>query len=216
VVKIRLKRIGKKREPYFRIVVTDSRAKRDGRVIEEIGKYYPKANPSEMEVVSDRVQYWLSVGAVPSSACLKILEILGEWAKFRGSEAKSHFKTAPPQPSVEKLIQEVADQAEQIKADARKQAVAAAKAEKAEKSAQAEVKATENDVEGSETATTSEAPEIETAETAETATVSDTKTVETSEVSETPVTAETPEPVSETQKTPESEMTESDQPTETT
>jgi small subunit ribosomal protein S16 len=132
VVKIRLKRIGKKREPYYRLVVTDSRTKRDGRVIEEIGTYYPQADPSQMSVVSERVQYWLSVGAKPSPASRKILEVLGEWAKFRHESVTSQFQTAPAKPSAEQLIQAASDQAEQIKAEARQQAVAAAQAAKAE------------------------------------------------------------------------------------
>ena len=72
-VKIRLKRLGKIRAPYYRIVVADSRTKRDGRVIEEIGKYHPTENPSFIEVDSDRAQYWLSVGAQPSLTVLSFL-----------------------------------------------------------------------------------------------------------------------------------------------
>jgi small subunit ribosomal protein S16 len=83
-VKIRLKRLGKVRVPQYRIVVVDSRKKRDGRVIEEIGKYHPKENPSYIDVVSDRVAYWLGVGAQPSDAVAKILTITGDWQKFKG------------------------------------------------------------------------------------------------------------------------------------
>ena len=83
-VKIRLKRLGKIRVPQYRIVVVDSRKKRDGRVIEEIGKYHPKENPSYIDVVSDRAQYWLGVGAQPSEAVEQILKITGDWQKFKG------------------------------------------------------------------------------------------------------------------------------------
>ena len=83
-VKIRLKRLGKIRVPQYRIVVVDSRKKRDGRVIEEIGKYHPKEDPSYIDVVSDRAQYWLGVGAQPSDAVQQILKITGDWQTFKG------------------------------------------------------------------------------------------------------------------------------------
>ena len=83
-VKIRLKRLGKVRVPQYRIVVVDSRKKRDGRVIEEIGKYHPKEEPSLIDVVSDRAQYWLGVGAQPSEAVHKLLRVTGDWQKFKG------------------------------------------------------------------------------------------------------------------------------------
>jgi small subunit ribosomal protein S16 len=85
-VKIRLKRLGKVRVPQYRIVVVDSRKKRDGKVIEEIGKYHPKEDPSYISVVSDRAQYWLGVGAQPSEAVAKLLKITGDWQKFKGLE----------------------------------------------------------------------------------------------------------------------------------
>jgi small subunit ribosomal protein S16 len=83
-VKIKLKRLGKIRAPYYRIVVADSRTKRDGRAIEEIGKYHPKNDPSFIEVDSERAQHWLSVGAQPTDPVRKILEITGDWQKFKG------------------------------------------------------------------------------------------------------------------------------------
>ena len=83
-VKIRLKRMGKVRAPHYRIVVVDSRKKRDGKVIEEIGLYHPKEDPSYINVVSDRAQYWLGVGAQPSEAVAQILKITGDWQKFKG------------------------------------------------------------------------------------------------------------------------------------
>ena len=83
-VKIRLKRLGKVRVPQYRIVVVDSRKKRDGKVIEEIGKYRPKEEPSFIDVVSDRAQYWLGVGAQPTEAVEAILKVTGDWQKFKG------------------------------------------------------------------------------------------------------------------------------------
>ncbi|QBX54170.1 30S ribosomal protein S16 [Nocardioides seonyuensis] len=83
-VKIRLKRLGKIRVPQYRIVVVDSRKKRDGKVLEEIGKYHPKEEPSFIEVTSERAQYWLGVGAQPSEAVEAILKITGDWQKFKG------------------------------------------------------------------------------------------------------------------------------------
>ena len=83
-VKIRLKRLGKVRVPQYRIVVVDSRKKRDGKVIEEIGKYHPKEEPSVIEVTSDRAQYWLGVGAQPTEAVEAILKVTGDWQKFKG------------------------------------------------------------------------------------------------------------------------------------
>jgi small subunit ribosomal protein S16 len=96
-VKIRLKRLGKVRVPQYRIVVVDSRKKRDGRVIEEIGKYHPKEDPSYIDVVSDRAQYWLGVGAQPSDAVEAILKVTGDWQKFKGLPgAEGTLKVAEP------------------------------------------------------------------------------------------------------------------------
>ena len=85
-VKIRLKRMGKIRAPYYRIVVADSRTKRDGRVIEEIGKYHPTEEPSFIEVKSERAQYWLGVGAQPSPQVEAILKLTGDWGTFKGEK----------------------------------------------------------------------------------------------------------------------------------
>lgn len=93
-VKIRLKRMGKIRAPYYRIVVADSRSKRDGRAIEEIGKYHPTEEPSFIEVNSERAQYWLDVGAQPSPQVEAILKLTGDWGIFKGDKnAKSTVKT---------------------------------------------------------------------------------------------------------------------------
>ena len=96
-VKIKLKRLGKIREPYYRIVVADSRTKRDGRAIEEIGKYHPKAEPSLIEVNSERVQHWLSVGAQPTDPVRVLLKVTGDWQKFRGEPgSEGTLRTAAP------------------------------------------------------------------------------------------------------------------------
>jgi len=88
-VKIRLKRLGKIRSPHYRIVVADARTKRDGRAIEEIGKYHPKNDPSFIEVKSDRAQYWLSVGAQPTEAVVALLKRSGDWQQFTGDASPS-------------------------------------------------------------------------------------------------------------------------------
>ncbi len=93
-VKIRLKRMGKIRAPYYRIVVADSRTKRDGRVIEEIGKYHPTEEPSFIEVDSERAQYWLGVGAQPTEQVAAILKLTGDWGRHKGdANAVSTVKT---------------------------------------------------------------------------------------------------------------------------
>ena len=105
-VKIRLKRLGKIRVPQYRIVVVDSRKKRDGRVIEEIGKYHPKEDPSYIDVVADRAEYWLGVGAQPTEAVEKILKITGDWQKFKGLPgAEGTLKVKEAKPSKLELFQ---------------------------------------------------------------------------------------------------------------
>ncbi len=94
-VKIRLLRMGKIRNPQYRIVVADSRTKRDGRAIEFVGLYHPKEDPSLIEVNSERVQHWLSVGAQPSEAVQAILSKTGDWQKFKGLPAPEPLKVAP-------------------------------------------------------------------------------------------------------------------------
>ncbi len=142
-VKIRLKRLGKIRAPYYRIVVADSRTKRDGRVIEEIGLYHPTEEPSRIEVDSDRAQYWLSVGAQPSEQVLVLLKLTGDWGKFKGDkDAVSTVKTA------DEKVAFVADDKKKpvLKPKAEKPAEVAAEAEavveaevEAEEAAEAEV-----------------------------------------------------------------------------
>jgi small subunit ribosomal protein S16 len=83
-VKIRLKRMGKIRAPFYRVVVMDSRTKRDGRAIEEIGKYHPTEEPSVIQIDSERAQYWLGNGAQPTEAVAALLKITGDWQKYKG------------------------------------------------------------------------------------------------------------------------------------
>ena len=98
-VKIKLKRTGKVHLPQYRIVIADSRSARNGRSIEEIGFYYPKEEPSRIEVKSDRIQYWLGVGALPTEPIIAILKITGDWQKFKGLPgAEGTLRVAPPKP----------------------------------------------------------------------------------------------------------------------
>jgi small subunit ribosomal protein S16 len=105
-VKIRLKRIGKKRAPHYRIVVMDARTKRDGRAIEEIGKYNPKAEPSFIHVESDRAQYWLGVGAQPTEAVEAILKASGDWQKFKGLDAPAPLRVKEPKRDKQEIFNE--------------------------------------------------------------------------------------------------------------
>jgi small subunit ribosomal protein S16 len=149
-VKIKLKRLGKIREPYYRIVVADARTKRDGRAIEEIGRYNPKADPSIIEVDSERVQHWLSVGAQPTDPVRHLLTITGDWQKFKGEPgAEGTLKTAEPKADkkerYESLVKE-SQAAKETKTAARPTRSAAKKeqpkkAEPAEAAAPAEAKA---------------------------------------------------------------------------
>ena len=94
--KIKLMRLGKMRAPYYRIVVADARTKRDGRVIETIGKYHPKENPSFIEVDAERAAYWLGVGAQPTDPVQKILSKTGDWQKFKGEAAPEPLQVREP------------------------------------------------------------------------------------------------------------------------
>ena len=99
-VKIKLTRLGKIRNPQYRIAVADARTRRDGRSIEVIGRYHPKEEPSLIEIDSERAQYWLSVGAQPTEPVLQLLKITGDWQKFKGIDgAEGTLKVAPPKPS---------------------------------------------------------------------------------------------------------------------
>ena len=163
-VKIRLKRLGKVRVPQYRIVVVDSRKKRDGRVIEEIGKYHPKEHPSYIDVVSERAQYWLGVGAQPTEAVAKIFKITGDLQKFKGTSGQEGtLKVAEPKRDKLEIFNEaLKEAASEPKGDAvTKKATSKKKAEaKDEAPAANEVP----DVETPEGAT-AEAEAVETAET---------------------------------------------------
>ena len=104
--KIKLMRLGKMRAPYYRIVVADARTKRDGRAIEEIGKYNPKTEPSFIHVESDRAQYWLSVGAQPSEAVEAIFKASGDWQKFKGEPAPAPLRVAEPKRDKQEIFNE--------------------------------------------------------------------------------------------------------------
>jgi len=108
-VKIRLKRMGKIRAPFYRIVVADSRTKRDGRAIEEIGKYHPAQEPSLIEVNSERARYWLGVGAQPTEQVLAILKITGDWQAFKGLPgAEGTLQVAAPKADKRAIFEAVA------------------------------------------------------------------------------------------------------------
>ncbi|MGN6606413.1 MAG: 30S ribosomal protein S16 [Jatrophihabitans sp.] len=96
--KIKLMRLGKMREPHYRIVVADSRTKRDGRSIETIGEYHPKNDPSVIKVDAERAAYWLGVGAQPTEAVEAILKVTGDWQKFKGLPAPEPMKVAEAKP----------------------------------------------------------------------------------------------------------------------
>jgi len=98
-VKIKLMRLGKIRQPYYRVVIADARTRRSGRAIETIGKYHPKLEPSLIEIDSERAQYWLGVGAQPTEPVQHLLEITGDWQKFKGLPgAEGTLKTQPTKP----------------------------------------------------------------------------------------------------------------------
>jgi small subunit ribosomal protein S16 len=96
--KIKLMRLGKMREPHYRIVVADARAKRDGRSIETIGEYHPKNDPSVIKVNGERAAYWLGVGAQPTEAVTAIFKVTGDWQKFKGEPAPPAMLMAAPKP----------------------------------------------------------------------------------------------------------------------
>jgi small subunit ribosomal protein S16 len=198
-VKIKLKRLGKIREPYYRIVVADARTKRDGRAIEEIGSYNPKADPSVIEVNSERVQHWLSVGAQPTDPVRHLLTITGDWQKFKGEPgAEGTLKTAEPKAEkkerYESLVKE-SQATKETKAAARPARSSAKKdqpkkAEPAEAAAPAEPKAkarAETKAEPAEAA----APAETKAESAEAAAPAETKAETKAEPAEAAAPAET-------------------------
>ncbi|THA24281.1 30S ribosomal protein S16 [Streptomyces sp. RKND-216] len=147
-VKIKLKRLGKIRSPHYRIIVADSRTRRDGRAIEEIGLYHPVQNPSRIEVDSERVQYWLGVGAQPTEPVAAILKVTGDWQKFKGLPAPEPMKVAEPKADKKALFEAAAKQsANEPKGEAI--------TPKAKKSDKGEKKADEAKAESADTATES-------------------------------------------------------------
>lgn len=157
-VKIKLQRLGKIRTPHYRVVIADARTRRDGKVIENIGIYEPKENPSVIKIDSERAQYWLGVGAQPTEPVLALLKVTGDWQKFKGIEgAEGTLKVAPEKkskldlfnealseanngPSVEDVVEKKrkAKEEKEAKATAEKLAAEKAAAEAGEKDAEEE------------------------------------------------------------------------------
>ncbi|STC67121.1 30S ribosomal protein S16 [Corynebacterium diphtheriae] len=147
-VKIKLQRLGKIRTPHYRVVVADARTRRDGKVIENIGIYEPKQDPSVIKIDSERAQYWLGVGAQPTEPVLALLKVTGDWQKFKGLEgAEGTLKVAEPKPSKLELFNQALAEAnegptaeaitEKKKAKEEAAAKAAAEAEAAAKAEEA-------------------------------------------------------------------------------
>ncbi|ARU46405.1 30S ribosomal protein S16 [Corynebacterium silvaticum] len=148
-VKIKLQRMGKIRTPHYRVVIADARTRRDGKVIENIGTYEPKQNPSVIKIDSERAQYWLGVGAQPTEPVLALLKVTGDWQKHKGLEgAEGTLQVAEPKPSKLELFNQalaeanegptaeaITEKKRKAKEDAA--AKAAAEVEKAEKAEEA-------------------------------------------------------------------------------
>lgn len=162
-VKIKLTRLGKIRNPQYRVVVADARTRRDGRSIETIGLYRPKEEPSFIQIDSDRAQYWLGVGAQPTEAVEQLLKITGDWQKFKGIEgAEGTLKVAEPKPSKLDLFNKALEEAQGApSAEAITSKRKAEKAKKAEEAKAAEEAAAAAD---SDESTEGEAAEAESAE----------------------------------------------------
>ncbi|MGH3773429.1 MAG: 30S ribosomal protein S16 [Pseudonocardiaceae bacterium] len=114
-VKIKLMRLGRIRQPYYRIVVADARTRRNGKAIETIGKYHPKEQPSLIEVDSERVQYWLGVGAQPTEPVHHIFQLTGDWQRFKGLPgAEGTLQRAAPKPDKAELFNQALAQAGEV------------------------------------------------------------------------------------------------------
>lgn len=155
-VKIKLQRLGKIRTPQYRVVVADARTRRDGKVIENLGIYQPKEEPSVIKIDSARAQYWLGVGAQPTEPVLALLKVTGDWQKFKGLEgAEGTLKVAEPKPSKLELFNKALEEAnngpsaEAITAK-RREAKEAKAAKEAEAAAKAEAEAAESEAESAE------------------------------------------------------------------
>ena len=167
-VKIKLQRVGKIRNAQYRVVVADSRTRRDGRVIENIGIYHPKEEPSLIRIDSERAQYWLGVGAQPTEPVAALLKVTGDWQKHKGLDgAEGTLKVAEEKKSKLELFNEALEEAnngptaeaitekrkkakEEEEAKAAAEAEAAAAAEAAEKAESEEAEASEENAEESE------------------------------------------------------------------
>lgn len=174
-VKIRLKRMGKIRTPFYRVVVADSRTKRDGRVIEEIGTYNPKADPSIIQIDSDRAQHWLKVGAQPTEAVVALLRLTGDWEKHTGEKQTKTLIQPEPKRSKAEIFDEAlkvkdseprkapakAEVVEEVKA-AEEAPTEAAPADEAPAEAASETEAPAEEATASEAAPTDGAPAAET------------------------------------------------------
>ena len=152
--KIKLMRLGKMREPHYRIVVADSRTRRDGRSIETIGEYHPKSNPSIIKVDSERAAYWLGVGAQPTEAVTAILKVTGDWQKFKGLPAPEPMKLPAEKPDKQAVfnaaLAEVSGEPETAATTPRKKAAKKAEpAPKAEAEQSAEAPAAADESAGS-------------------------------------------------------------------
>ncbi|ORJ56957.1 30S ribosomal protein S16 [Mycobacterium simiae] len=165
-VKIKLTRLGKIRNPQYRVAVADARTRRDGRSIEVIGRYHPKEEPSLIEINSERAQYWLSVGAQPTEPVLKLLKITGDWQKFKGLPgAEGTLQVAAAKPSKLELFNAALAEAEggptaeatkpKKKAPAKKAAKGADKGDKADEAPEAAETAPAAQAESTESATES-------------------------------------------------------------
>lgn len=162
-VKIKLTRLGKIRNPQYRVVVADARTRRDGRSIETIGQYRPKEEPSFIQIDSERAQYWLGVGAQPTEAVEQLLKVTGDWQKFKGIEgAEGTLKVAEPKPSKLDLFNKALEEAQG--APSAEAITTKRKAEKAKKAEEA--KAAEDAAKAAEAAesTEGEAAEAESTE----------------------------------------------------
>ena len=165
-VKIKLQRMGKVRNAEYRVIIADARTRRSGKAIENIGIYQPKQEPSLIQIDSERVQYWLGVGAQPTEPVLALLKVTGDWQKFKGIEgAEGTLKVAEPKPSKLELFNKALEEAnngptaeaiteKKKKAKEEKEAAEAA----AKKKAEEEAKAESEKEEASEEAATEEAP----------------------------------------------------------
>jgi small subunit ribosomal protein S16 len=158
--------MGKIRAPYYRIVVADARTKRDGRAIEEIGKYHPTQEPSLIEVDSERAQYWLSVGAQPTEPVAAILKVTGDWQKFKGLPGQEGtLRVAEPKTDKKTIFEAAAKES----AGEPKDGATTPKKRAAKKAAPAEVKADETPAAEAVEAAPVETPAAETPETPEAA-----------------------------------------------